>query len=206
LVERAKALLARSSPGVSLGELHRQAMQLLVSSLEKKRFAMAERPRKAKEPATKDLSVHAGNALRGKQPEPTTEPRDAADLRCRTRNAPRKRADAPTRNASGKRGRRIPAAMKREVYARDEGSCSYVDPRGQRCGETHFLELHHLTPFACGGEQVASNLALRCAAHNALAAEADFGRGVVEQRRHSAKHDSFSAQARLELAPLDHRA
>ena len=35
LVERAKALLARSEPGVTLGELHLQALQLLVVSREK---------------------------------------------------------------------------------------------------------------------------------------------------------------------------
>jgi hypothetical protein len=46
LVERAKALLARSKPGVTLGELHLQALQLLVASLEKRRFAVTDRPRK----------------------------------------------------------------------------------------------------------------------------------------------------------------
>lgn len=48
LVERAKALLARSSPCVSLGELHQQALQLLVEKLEKMRFAVTDRPRKVK--------------------------------------------------------------------------------------------------------------------------------------------------------------
>jgi hypothetical protein len=42
---------------------------------------------------------------------------------------------------------------------------------GQRCRETHHLELHHLVPFARGGEHTAANLDLRCSAHNALAAE-----------------------------------
>jgi 5-methylcytosine-specific restriction endonuclease McrA len=86
--------------------------------------------------------------------------------------------------------------VKREVYARDGGCCSYVDPLGRRCTETRYLELDHLMPFAHGGEHVAPNLALRCAAHNALAAEEAFGRAAIEQKRHLANHDSWAAVAR----------
>jgi hypothetical protein len=39
LLERARALLARERPGVSLGELHLEAMKVLVASLEKRKFA-----------------------------------------------------------------------------------------------------------------------------------------------------------------------
>ena len=45
LVERAKALLARKRPRVTLGELHLEAMKLLVAALEKRKFAVTERPR-----------------------------------------------------------------------------------------------------------------------------------------------------------------
>lgn len=70
---------------------------------------------------------------------------------------------------------------------------NYVDERGERCRETRYLELHHLQPFARRGQHVATNLALRCAAHNALVAEQDFGPAVIEPKRHAARHDSFSA-------------
>jgi hypothetical protein len=66
----------------------------------------------------------------------------------------------------------------------------------RRCRETRDLELHHLKPFAHGGENVASNLTLRCSAHNALAAEEDFGREVIEQKRDSTRHESLAAQSR----------
>ena len=46
LIERAKALLARSTPGKSLGELHLDAMRLLVASLEKQKFAVTEQLRR----------------------------------------------------------------------------------------------------------------------------------------------------------------
>jgi len=69
-----------------------------------------------------------------------------------------------------------------------------VDSRGARCRETHFLEVHHLRAFARGGEHATSNLSLRCASHNALAAEQDFGRDRIAQKRDSSRHQSLSAQ------------
>jgi hypothetical protein len=85
------------------------------------------------------------------------------------------------------------------VYTRDGGRCTFTDSGGQRCRETHYLELHHLKPFAQGGENIASNLTLRCAAHDALAAEQDFGRELIAQQRNSLRHESRAAQARTKL-------
>jgi hypothetical protein len=65
--------------------------------------------------------------------------------------------------------------VRRQVFDRDGGRCTHVDPRGQRCRETSLLELHHREPHARGGPDSAENLTLRCRAHNALAAERDFG-------------------------------
>lgn len=92
------------------------------------------------------------------------------------------------------RSRYIPAAVRREVFQRDNGCCTYFDERGERCCETHGLELHHLQPFAKDGAHIASNLTLRCAAHNALAAEEDFGRDAIAERRHATRHEALSRQ------------
>jgi 5-methylcytosine-specific restriction endonuclease McrA len=83
------------------------------------------------------------------------------------------------------RGRRIPVAVRRAVFERDGSRCTYLGETGARCPETHRLEFHHLHPFALGGEHTASNLTLRCTAHNALAAEADFGHALMEHNRGS---------------------
>jgi hypothetical protein len=61
--------------------------------------------------------------------------------------------------------------------------CTYTDASGQRCRETHSLELHHLEALARGGDHSEENLSLRCRAHNALAAEQDFGRDVIERAK-----------------------
>src|SRR6187397_402485 len=49
LVERAKALLARTRPEITLGELHLEAMKLFVAALEKRRFAVTEQPRQPRQ-------------------------------------------------------------------------------------------------------------------------------------------------------------
>ena len=79
--------------------------------------------------------------------------------------------------------RTVPAAVRRAVRERDGARCTYVDARGQRCRESALLELHHEVPFARGGPASADNLRLRCRAHNALAAEQDFGRAFMQRRR-----------------------
>jgi len=62
-------------------------------------------------------------------------------------------------------GRHIPAAVKREVWQRDGARCVFAGEHGI-CGETAFLEYHHVVPFAAGGPTDVGNLQLRCRAHN----------------------------------------
>lgn len=76
--------------------------------------------------------------------------------------------------------RHVPAAVKRQVWARDEGRCAFVGHAG-RCTERGFLEFHHVVPFADGGASDATNLQLRCRAHNALEAEDWFGPLIVRE-------------------------
>jgi hypothetical protein len=97
---------------------------------------------------------------------------------------------------SRQRGRHVPAAVRRAVFERDQSRCAYLDDSGQRCRETHHLELHHLKPFAMGGEHTLANLALRCRAHNTLAAEDDFGADFIEQTRDSRRHEPLRRQTR----------
>jgi hypothetical protein len=86
--------------------------------------------------------------------------------------------------------RHIPARVRRAVFERDGARCTQLDASGQRCRETHHLELHHLVPFVRGGAHTAANLTLRCAAHNALAAELDFGADHIARQRDACPHDS----------------
>ncbi len=80
--------------------------------------------------------------------------------------------------ASQVRSRRVPAAIRREVWARDDGRCAFVGANG-RCSETSFLEFHHVRPFAYGGATTTENLELRCRAHNQYEVDVYFGPPVV---------------------------
>jgi hypothetical protein len=84
------------------------------------------------------------------------------------------------------------------VFDRDGGRCTFEDSMGRRCAETHYLELHHLEPFGRDGEHTEANLTLRCAAHNALAAELDFGAAIIALKRDSSRHLSSAAAASRE--------
>jgi 5-methylcytosine-specific restriction endonuclease McrA len=83
------------------------------------------------------------------------------------------RSSRPRRGTSTiGRGRNIPAAVKREVWQRDCGRCAFTGADGT-CGETAFLEYHHVVPFAAGGLTSAANLELRCRSHNQYEAVVD---------------------------------
>jgi hypothetical protein len=84
--------------------------------------------------------------------------------------------------ASGSGSRNVPAAVRREVWRRDEGRCAFVGTRG-RCLERGFLEFHHVVPFAAGGSASASNIELRCRAHNLYEADLFFGAAEVRESR-----------------------
>jgi hypothetical protein len=82
----------------------------------------------------------------------------------------------PRRSPAARSGsRHVPAAVRRAVWARDKAQCAFVGHDG-RCRERGFLEIHHVVPFAAGGETVVDNLQLRCWAHNAYEAEEFLGR------------------------------
>jgi 5-methylcytosine-specific restriction endonuclease McrA len=74
---------------------------------------------------------------------------------------------------SHRRSRYVPASVRRAVWARDEGRCTFTGPEG-RCGETAFIELHHLEPYALGGATTVEGIALRCRAHNVYEADREF--------------------------------
>jgi len=73
-------------------------------------------------------------------------------------------------------GRHVPAAVRREVRARDGDRCRYVDASGRHCAAQTRLELHHRHPYGLGGDHGVDNLRLMCRTHNRLLAEADYGR------------------------------
>ena len=63
--------------------------------------------------------------------------------------------------------RHIPMSIRRQVWQRDEGCCSYRDFKSNRkCGSKHLLQVDHIQPFSLGGKHEIQNLRLLCANHN----------------------------------------
>jgi 5-methylcytosine-specific restriction endonuclease McrA len=103
------------------------------------------------------------------------------------RRAPDRTKKAGARDPERKRS--VPAAVRRAVWSRDAGLCTFTDSGGRRCHERARLELHHEHAFALGGPTTVDNLRLVCRAHNALLAERDFGWAHMERWRKSRRFE-----------------
>jgi len=100
-----------------------------------------------------------------------------------TTDAPRKTLQESDTSATS---RYVPAPVRRAVFERDQGQCTFVDDAtGRRCSCTDSgqLEFHHLVPFARGCDHDPDKLELRCRAHNQYQAELDFGRETMQRYR-----------------------
>ena len=74
------------------------------------------------------------------------------------------------------------SAIKRKIWLRDDGRCTFADPRtGEICGSKHFVEEDHIVPKAMGGDDSAINLRLRCRAHNQRHAINTYGPAKMSQ-------------------------
>jgi len=66
--------------------------------------------------------------------------------------------------------------LRKAVWARDKGTCSYKNPEtGARCTTKDLLQIDHIHPLALGGKNELRNLRLLCAAHNRARAEETYG-------------------------------
>jgi hypothetical protein len=144
-LRRAQALMGHRVPDGDPAAIINEALSLFVDHLERTKFAHLRRPRRQS----------------GGQSAPPLAPAAASS------------AAAPA-SASADGSRHIPAAVRRHVWARDEGRCAFVGTHG-RCTESRQLEFHHVVPFARGGPTTVDNLALRCRAHNAYESDQAFG-------------------------------
>ena len=97
----------------------------------------------------------------------------------------RKARPAPAEDADQSSSRHIPDAIKREVFERAGGRCTFTDEHGRRCGETGALEFDHLDGFARTRLHRADRIRLLCRAHNQHSADQMYGRAFMERARAS---------------------
>ena len=194
-LEHLRGLLSHVDPRMTMGQLVgrlvREALDRHDPSRPPRRARGGSRPADAKadaprtptpesQPAverraastTKDAAIPAGAAptpARAVRPIPTSAPPPSTQEETARRAASgAKPTGAATPAAkSCASGRAISAGVRRQVWQRDGGRCSYVDPQtGRRCNSTHLIEIDHIVPHALGGGADPGNLRLLCGAHH----------------------------------------
>jgi hypothetical protein len=81
--------------------------------------------------------------------------------------------------------RYVPAAVKRAVWERDQGRCTWPMGDGKRCGATRRLEFDHDLEVALGGKPTIGNIRILCKGHNLMKAEQHLGRASMRRTRAS---------------------
>jgi hypothetical protein len=126
--------------------------------------------------AALDLLLERQARARGKVKKPRTDvaaPTSTPTLTPTPTEPPPPRRSGPRES--------IPTAVRRAVWARDGGRCSWPLDAGGTCNSTHRLELDHIHPWARDGQPTEANLRLTCHAHNTLAARLAFGDRCVDR-------------------------
>jgi 5-methylcytosine-specific restriction endonuclease McrA len=101
----------------------------------------------------------------------------------------------PRSRRSSVNPRHIPAHVKRAVWERDQGQCTFVGARDQRCPARKFLEFDHIDPVARGGQATVEGIRLLCRGHNRYEAERTFGAGFMSEKREQARRAAADARA-----------
>jgi 5-methylcytosine-specific restriction endonuclease McrA len=101
----------------------------------------------------------------------------------------------------------IPAEVRRTVWERDRGQCTFTSEDGVRCAATQDLQNDHIVPKARGGRSDdPGNIRLRCHAHNQYEAERAFGKAFMEQKREQARAAAAKRRAEKEAEREEARA
>jgi 5-methylcytosine-specific restriction endonuclease McrA len=100
----------------------------------------------------------------------------------------------PRRKSPGPETRHVPAEVKRAVWKRDGGRCTFVSEKGHRC-ESRRVEFDHVLELARGGRATVSGIRLRCRAHNQYTAERTFGVEFMRHKRERSRRQAMAARA-----------
>ena len=133
LIERARAISSHALPNGDLASLMKVVFGQFVKREEARRFVVGRKPRTARPPAVKPRAANPhASTLRTAAFAAGKVRREGAAATTPPGGVPRNTPSVT---------RHIPAAVRREVYARDQGQCSFVAADGRRCEARARLEL-----------------------------------------------------------------
>ena len=159
-LQEAQDLMRHRLPDGDMASIFEQGLDLLIAQVKKERFGVGRKPRGP-----------SGQRAESGQEHPT------GDAEAAGRDEAFVTQTAPTAS------RHIPDAIKRAVYERDEGRCTFVDETGRRCSATAFLEFDHDEGFACTHVHDANRIRLLCRTHNQYLADRLYGRAFMDRAR-----------------------
>lgn len=173
-LEQMRALLSHTKPRATLEEIFGVAMEAYLDKHSPERRAKRRKARARKARSNGNGKTGAKPSGQSKEAGPATTVEKLSKSQGESRGAP-------------PRTRRIPAAVRDDVFARDRGQCTYISAVGKRCKSKHNLQIDHVVPVARGGSNDPSNLRLLCAYHNRLEAERILGFDPEKRRSGKAK-------------------
>ncbi|MBI4925036.1 MAG: HNH endonuclease [Bdellovibrio sp.] len=157
-LQRLKELMAHKNPNPTYAELLEAATEFMLDKIDPER-----KPRK-------------NNTVEKNKGERTdTKNNTEVESHSNQRTEPKNHSSVEYKTAFNTRY--VPAEVKRQVYLRDKGMCTFKDLITNRvCGSRYGLEYDHAIPVALNGSNTANNLRLRCRLHNLLEAEEILGK------------------------------
>jgi 5-methylcytosine-specific restriction endonuclease McrA len=101
--------------------------------------------------------------------------------------------------------RHVPAHVRRAVWERDGGQCTFVSDAG--CSARRGLQVDHIQEVARGGGATVAGIRLLCRAHNQYTAECTFGAEFMRHKRIAAAEARAEARRarQTEALPLGGR-
>jgi 5-methylcytosine-specific restriction endonuclease McrA len=179
----AQALLSHAVPAGDVARVLDRALDTLIAQLQRRKIgAVAKLPRGPEGQSAPQAAQRAAGVPRRREAMPSTVAGP-----CRPETPPLSEGGS-RRHDPRIRRRHIPAPIRRAVWERDQGQCTFVSESGTRCQERRFLEFDHIEPVARGGRATVEGMRLRCQAHNQYEAERVFGAGFMSRKREEARN------------------
>jgi HNH endonuclease len=212
LLEEVRALASHRQAGGDLLSVMKRGLEAYRRELKKQRFGVGSKPRRApgevalrgKRVGGSERSAHdrhdANDAHGGRDANDAQDGRDANDAQDGrdAHGGALSTQGTPEIAEPRSRSRRVPAAVARAVYVRDEGCCTFCSAEGRCCGTRRFLEFDHVVPWAAGGASTVENLRLRCRAHNQHSARRYFGANFMRDKLTHVTHGARVGQSRVD--------
>lgn len=169
-LQKLRDLLAHQNPDGSFGKLLELISEIALEKIDpvrkeqrvqKRNEAKEQRSKEQSREQVEDKPKERSTALSEGSPE--TE--DVSEIRnSREKNSP---TPAELESKSEMNPRHIPEQIRRQVFLRDGGRCTYEDPiTGRVCGSKYKLQVDHIKPIALGGDSHIDNLRTTCSSHN----------------------------------------